>query len=755
MANPALLTRPQTRNHANGAILFTILLVLAPCAHAAVKGVFIGTAKYKMKGCSDLPDTRFDAADTHNTFVNRGTIDKKDAKLLIGNNTKADIIKAITEQGKTMGKDDTLIIYNSSHGNSKGQLIAGDGYITAKEMANALRAGGAGNVVIINDSCHSAKFQVDGKDAGGKNVAHINAAKENNVAYSSEKMRAGLGHVNGVLTRGVLDGLEGKADFDGDGNITTKELSAYAAQTTRLTEGGKFGTTAKGYNTRRDQRPNHKGAIINLGPPKKARLNDNDDILIPRVIAYEYGEAKKLLEREGFTVSIKPIPPEMVNGTYEEKWVDNVIRMIPKGGTRAPKGTLVTIYAAKWTDVTTMPNVWRKKLAPTVSTIEAVNLKPKRMGKGTQDIVMGQYPKAGTKLIKGSSAKYWPAGKDQRMVPKLLWGTGDKAKIEAFLTRFDVKLGEIVIRSPGDDKWNLERIKKKIYWQYPKPYHWVHKDTLIKVRVAPNLPVVTVPNLKGMAAKQAEEALEKVKLKMRVFDSTTIADLPPEGIYDWEPRRKAYEGDTVSVSIELAEVPDIVGLTEAQARAKLAKLDLLLKRATQLDKNAKDLTKIKSQKPKAGAEADPGSIVYGVFPVKSIAKSAPRKNVYYDVQLSGDWKDKFQLKLYRKAYGSVFTSRYRRKIAHDKETVETTVVWRGNIGKPKTMTGKISGAFKVGERETPRGGIEPVFAHIKGTFEGAFSHTKTGQPVFTGTWRVTAPDKKTYKGTWKGVMPPR
>jgi len=388
------------------AAVFLVLAWLgAGTVCAETKGLFIGTASYTQPGCNPLPDTRFDANDMYNSMIGNGIVRKNNADMLTGRNTKNRILGAIRNQARNLGPNDTLIIYNSSHGSSAGTLCASDADITPAEMRAAIESGGVGNVVIINDSCHSEKFQVN---VPGRNIAHINAAEADNVAFSSTGNTTGMGHKNGVLTRQILEGLKNnRADINGDGKITTKEIAAFARVGSKYDESK---VTRHDYdNTQQTQGPNHKGDGVTLvtGKEKKPDQGDDDQSLmplVPQVVGKKKDVALAMLAKDKLTGTVLDYAGDKVKNTTGSDWVGHVISCVPKAGTRIAKGTSVNLYVPKKEDLVKVPLVLGLKASDAAKAIMAVGLtyKFKRAGRVGSNI-SHQEPVAGTKLVKGST----------------------------------------------------------------------------------------------------------------------------------------------------------------------------------------------------------------------------------------------------------------------------------------------------------------------------------------------------------------
>jgi hypothetical protein len=150
---------------------------------------------------------------------------------------------------------------------------------------------------------------------------------------------------------------------------------------------------------------------------------------------------------------------------------------------------------------------------------------------------------------------------------------------------------------------------------------------------------------------------------------------------------------------------------------------------------AKARAPLPAAKPKAGAKpAEPPR-----------AKGTPA----YDVQVSGDWKDRFDLVKKESPLGTAWVGQYYRFIPLGEGQFHSTVVWSGKVEKPDASTRKIVGEIRgtVTLREGDGRWDEGEAAAIQGKFEGLL---KPG-PKFEGTWSATI-QGRTFQGTWSGTL---
>lgn len=138
---------------------------------------------------------------------------------------------------------------------------------------------------------------------------------------------------------------------------------------------------------------------------------------------------------------------------------------------------------------------------------------------------------------------------------------------------------------------------------------------------------VTVPDVRGMTYEEAEEALEEKGLKIEKGNEVFSDEYEEGEIVSQSPKPDSdvKKGKTVRVNISKGsgteEVPNLIGLTENQARERLEALGFQLGRVTEEESSQVPGTVIR-QSPVSGTELDSGSSVDIV-----IAKEAKNEQV--------------------------------------------------------------------------------------------------------------------------------
>ena len=592
-------------------IITILLLALLPAlfatqAFAANRGIFIGTSIYT-DGSRPLPDTRYDANDMHNAMVRRGAVRREDASLMTGNNTKNELLANIQRQGQNMGPNDTLYIFNASHGDN-GIMCASDGNITPQEMAAAIQPSGAGNVVIMNDSCDSESFQVS---VPGKNIAHINAARTGRISYSSGLYTQGMGHINGAMTRNLIEGLENdQADINGDGRISSRELAAWANAGTRLEEPER---TLHSYgNTRRTQGPNHQGQDVEVVTEDHESQDVEEELLYmaPRVIGKTEDEAIWMLEKDHFSVNIEDYTRDMVKKRLSARSIGKVMRCSPRRGTRLPKGAPVTIWIPREKDFVVVPNVLEMNGGQAINALTRAGLRSELIG-GPGAAVVYQSPTAGNKYLKNSIVKLKRGNVGVVIVPRLKGKTRPVAK--SIIKEHKLTPAFIVSKPDDYDANKPFNIAGKVHKSNPPKGENVPVNSTVTCQVAPDDPV-DVPNVMGMTEDEARSAVTGAGLDFsRMF--VLYTPVSPRGIIYFKPAPQAFKGDTILVDIEYPEIPDLIGMSDAAARAacESAKLNCIVDRKIILGNM--NFQQVAEQNPAAGSQSNFGNNVTVFFPL--------------------------------------------------------------------------------------------------------------------------------------------
>ena len=142
------------------------------------------------------------------------------------------------------------------------------------------------------------------------------------------------------------------------------------------------------------------------------------------------------------------------------------------------------------------------------------------------------------------------------------------------------------------------------------------KGSTVRVTISSGPDSVTLPdNLVGMSPDDARQAVEALGLKWEVNSSKVASDTIAEGKVaqtNPSPGSKVKAGQTITAYLssgsDQVEVPDLVGMSQDQARSALKAVGLELGNVTTVDSD-KDKDRIVSQDPETGSKVKKGTTI--------------------------------------------------------------------------------------------------------------------------------------------------
>ena len=142
------------------------------------------------------------------------------------------------------------------------------------------------------------------------------------------------------------------------------------------------------------------------------------------------------------------------------------------------------------------------------------------------------------------------------------------------------------------------------------------KGSTVRVTISSGPDSVTLPdNLVGMSPDEARQAVEALGLKWEVNSSKVASDTVAEGKVaqtNPSPGSKVKAGQTITAYLssgsDQVEVPDLVGMSQDQARSALKAVGLELGNVTTVDSD-KDKDRIVSQDPATGSKVKKGTTI--------------------------------------------------------------------------------------------------------------------------------------------------
>ncbi|MCA1842836.1 MAG: PASTA domain-containing protein, partial [Actinobacteria bacterium] len=204
-------------------------------------------------------------------------------------------------------------------------------------------------------------------------------------------------------------------------------------------------------------------------------------------------------------------------------------------------------------------------------------------------------------------------------VPALAGKTPEQAKI--LLEEAGCKLGSVTTDTTGKPE-----DAGKITTQNPPAGDKVKRETVVDVRIAP--PACNVPNLSGLTEEAAKAALEKAGC--RLGDVKPGPDNPSQAGKIVEQGTPADTlvpaGTNVNVTIAgpVCPVPNIVGMSEAEAKAKVEGAGCVLVTTPQNTTNPSEVGKVTTQNPGADTFVAKGSTVNATVGVQVLGAQVTR-----------------------------------------------------------------------------------------------------------------------------------
>jgi hypothetical protein len=221
-----------------------------------IYAVIVGVADYKDPAVKDLQFTENDCRAFHDFLTSPagGNVPSSNLRLLTSvQATRAGFIKAMKETFGKATENDLVFLFIACHGetdasgsdvyflmnDTENENLEGTA-VSNTEIRNIINRSKSRKKLIIADACHSGGLGLDaGKRAGGSsqmvhrllfqmgqsdNFFAILSASSN---YESSEETRKLGNGHGVFTYFLLEGLKGKADANGNGLVTIREIQDY------------------------------------------------------------------------------------------------------------------------------------------------------------------------------------------------------------------------------------------------------------------------------------------------------------------------------------------------------------------------------------------------------------------------------------------------------------------------------------------------------------------------------------------------
>jgi serine/threonine-protein kinase len=233
-------------------------------------------------------------------------------------------------------------------------------------------------------------------------------------------------------------------------------------------------------------------------------------------------------------------------------------------------------------------------------------------------------PAFGTEVPEGSTVEMFvSSGPEEFPVPPVVGQTLEEA--ERLITAAGLTLGQVTQRADADFAEGI------VIEQAPSAGVRVGADAPVNLVVSTGPELVIVPNLVDLSERDATAQLQALGLLVRVVDEYS-EDVDPELVIRTDPvaDTEVQLGDTVLIVVSLGpapvEVPDLLGLNQAQAEAALEQRGLRMVASTQLVSDSSQHGRVIDQDPNPGDTLFPGDsvdVVFGEFIAPTTTTTAP------------------------------------------------------------------------------------------------------------------------------------
>lgn len=200
-----------------------IMMVLgAGVIQARTYVLVTGVSNYPDPRVDNLPQATKDAKSMAALFKTR----YRDTSLLTsGYANRGNMLRMIRKIAGQAGPADRIIFFYSGHGGT-GFMYLTDGKLNYSELLDILASSRCKNILVLLDTCHSgsiatAMSRLKRTGRYRNNVVVIASSRANEISHENAFLGAGF------LTQGLLKGLRGKSDADGNRTVTVGEIFRY------------------------------------------------------------------------------------------------------------------------------------------------------------------------------------------------------------------------------------------------------------------------------------------------------------------------------------------------------------------------------------------------------------------------------------------------------------------------------------------------------------------------------------------------
>lgn len=203
-------------------LLLAIGLMCCVTAQARTIVLCAAVSNYSRDGLSTLSQSTKDAKSLASTF--KANIN--DVSLLTGKNaSEANVTSTLTKIAATADSDDKIIFFFSGHG-GPGVFCLYDKNMTYYNLLRTLTASKCKKILVLIDACNSGSLaaaitRLKSENRWNANIASIVSSRASENSLENPLVGAGF------LAKGLMKGFRGKADADGNRELTIRELFKY------------------------------------------------------------------------------------------------------------------------------------------------------------------------------------------------------------------------------------------------------------------------------------------------------------------------------------------------------------------------------------------------------------------------------------------------------------------------------------------------------------------------------------------------
>ncbi len=348
--------------------------------------------------------------------------------------------------------------------------------------------------------------------------------------------------------------------------------------------------------------------VVSRGP-------EPDPVAVPDVVGMTQAEAVAAIEAAGLTVGT--VTREF-HATAPE---GQVMSQDPAGGTSVAMGSAVNLVVSRGPepDPVAVPDVIGMAEAEAVAAIEAADL---AVGALTQDYsdtvpeghVISQDPAGGAQVLPGSAVNLLVSRgpePDPVAVPEVVGMT--EAVAVAAIEAADLTVGAVT------REFHATVPEGQVISQNPAGGTQVLPGSAVSLLVSmgPEPDPVTVPDVVGETEASASSAISGAGLTVGTITREFHATVPEGQVISQNPAGGAQvlPGSAVSLVVSMGPepdpvaVPDVIGMTEADAVAAIEAADLTVGAVSEAYSDTVPEGHVISQNPAGGAEVLPGSAV--------------------------------------------------------------------------------------------------------------------------------------------------